>query len=218
MNKTFENFTGLYSLSKTLRFELKPVAQTKENIQKFLESDKKKANDYKDVKKIIDNYHKFFIDDVLKGASFDWALLEKELTDFNKNKTDDSKVEAEQKKLREQIAKTLAGDKRFKSLTASTPSDLFNKDKDFTDWFAQTSLDGIRKDVLDTFKKFSSYFTGFQENRKNVYSAEAIPTAVPYRIVNDNFPKFLQNIALFKIIQEKCPQVISDVEKELASY
>ena len=29
---------------------------------------------------------------------------------------------------------------------------------------------------------------------------------------------FLQNIALFKIIQEKCPQVISDVEKELVSY
>lgn len=174
MKKTIGDFTGLYSLSKTLRFELKPVAQTRENIKNghFLESDKKKADDYKDVKKIIDNYHKFFIDDVLKGASFDWALLEKELTDFNKNKTDDSKVEAEQKKLREQIAKTLADDKRFKSLTASTPSDLFNKDKDFTDWFAQTSLDGIRKDVLDTFKKFSSYFTGFQENRKNVYSSD----------------------------------------------
>ena len=220
MKKTIGDFTGLYSLSKTLRFELKPVAQTLENIKNghFLESDKKKADDYKDVKKIIDNYHKFFIDDVLKGASFDWALLEKELTDFNKNKTDDSKVETEQKKLREQIAKTLAGDKRFKSLTASTPSDLFNKDKDFTDWFAQTSLDGIRKDVLDTFKKFSSYFTGFQENRKNVYSSEPIPTAVPYRLVNDNFPKFLQNIELFKIIQEKCPQVITDVENELASY
>ena len=49
-------------------------------------------------------------------------------------------------------------------------------------------------------------------------TSEPIPTAVPYRLVNDNFPKFLQNIALFKIIQEKCPQVISDVEKELASY
>ena len=36
--------------------------------------------------------------------------------------------------------------------------------------------------------------------------------------MHDNFPKFLQNIAVFKTIQEKCPQVISDVEKELASY
>ena len=220
MKKTLADFTNLYSLSKTLRLELKPLGQTKANIEKgkFLESDKKKADDYKDVKKIIDNYHKFFIDDVLKNANFDWTLLEKEMSDFNKSKADDSKVESEQKKLRDQIAKKLTSDKRFKALTAPTPSDLFNKDKDFADWFAQTSLDGIRKDVLDTFKKFSSYFTGFQENRKNVYSAEPIPTAVPYRLVNDNFPKFLQNIALFKIIQEKCPQVISDVEKELASY
>ena len=220
MKSIFDNFTGLYSLSKTLRFELRPVGQTLENIKNghFLESDKKMADDYQDVKKIIDNYHKFFIDDVLKGASFDWALLEKELTDFNKNKTDDSKVEAEQKKLREQIAKTLAGDKRFKSLTASTPNDLFNKDKDFIGWLEQSSVKEIRKDALDTFKKFSSYFKGFQENRKNVYSADDIPTAVPYRIVNDNFPKFLQNISIFKTIQEKCPQVIADVENELASY
>jgi len=220
MNKNFSNFTGLYTLSKTLRFELKPVAQTKENIKKgkFLESDKKKADDYKDVKKIIDNYHKFFIDDVLKNANFDWTVLEKEMSDFNKSKADDSKVEAEQKKLRDQIAKKMTSDKRFKALTASTPSDLFNKDKDFIDWFTQNSTKDINKEALETFKRFSSYFKGFQENRKNVYSAEPIPTAVPYRLVNDNFPKFLQNIALFKIIQEKCPQVISDVEKELASY
>ena len=188
MNKTFKDFTGLYSLSKTLRFELKPIGQTTENIEKckFLESDKKTADDYKEVKTIIENYHKFFIDDVLKDASFDWTLLEKEMSDFQKNKIDDTKIGAEQKKLRDQLAKKLADDKRFKALTAATPSDLFNKDKDFTDWFEQSSLDTIRKEVLDTFKKFSSYFTGFQENRKNVYSSEAIPTAVPYRLVNDN--------------------------------
>lgn len=220
MKTSLDTFTNLYSLSKTLRFELKPIAQTKENIEKgkFLESDKKKADDYKDVKKIIDNYHKFFIDDVLINANFDWSVLEKETYDFNKNKTDDSKVEAEQKKLREQIVKLFTSDKRLKSLTASTPSDLFNKDKDFIDWFTQSSAAGINKEALETFKRFSSYFTGFQENRKNVYSAEPIPTAVPYRLVNDNFPKFLQNITLFKIIQEKCPQVIKDVETELASY
>ena len=220
MKKIIGDFTGLYSLSKTLRFELKPVGQTLENIKngQFLESDKKKADDYQDVKKIIDNYHKFFIDDALKNANFDWRQLEKSIYEYNKNKTDDSAFVKEQDKLRKGIADLFSKDKRYKSLTASTPSDLFNKDKDFIGWLAQSSLDGIRKDVLVTFKKFSSYFTGFQENRKNVYSAEAIPTAVPYRIVNDNFPKFLQNIALFKIIQEKCPQVISDVEKELASY
>ena len=47
MKNIFDNFTGLYGLSKTLRFELKPIAQTKEYIGKgrVLESDKKKADD-----------------------------------------------------------------------------------------------------------------------------------------------------------------------------
>lgn len=218
MKKTMTDFTNLYSLSKTLRFELKPIGETKENIQKgkFLESDKKKSEDYKDVKKIIDNYHKYFIDDVLKSATFDWKNLEDAIREYNKNKSDDSAIENEQKKLREEILKLFTSDKRYKALTASTPKDLF--DTILPEWFGEKSNPDLNKAALETFQKFTSYFTGFQENRKNVYSAEPIPTAVPYRIVNDNFPKFLQNVNLFKTIQEKCPQVIDDVEKELSSY
>lgn len=218
MNKNIAEFTNLYSLSKTLRFELKPIAETKENIEKgkFLESDKKKSEDYKDVKKIIDNYHKYFIDDVLKNATFDWKKLEEAIKEYSKNKSDDSAVENEQKKLREEILKLFTSDKRYKALTAATPKDLF--DTILPEWFGEKSNPDLNEAALETFQKFTSYFTGFQENRKNVYSAEPIPTAVPYRIVNDNFPKFLQNISIFKTIQEKCPQVINDVEKELSSY
>lgn len=218
MKKTLDDFTNLYSLSKTLRFELKPIAETKENIEKgkFLESDKKKSEDYKDVKKIIDNYHKYFIDDVLKNATFDWKKLEEAIKEYSKNKSDDSAVENEQKKLREEILKLFTSDKRYKALTAATPKDLF--DTILPEWFGEKSNPDLNEAALETFQKFTSYFTGFQENRKNVYSAEPIPTAVPYRIVNDNFPKFLQNISIFKTIQEKCPQVIDDVEKELSSY
>ena len=218
MNKSIAEFTNLYSLSKTLRFELRPIAETKENIEKgkFLESDKKKSEDYKDVKKIIDNYHKYFIDDVLKNATFDWKKLEEAIREYRKNKSDDFAVENEQKKLREEILKLFTSDKRYKALTAATPKDLF--DTILPKWFGEKSNPDLNETALETFQKFTSYFTGFQENRKNVYSAEPIPTAVPYRIVNDNFPKFLQNISIFKTIQEKCPQVIEDVEKELSSY
>ncbi|MBR1537826.1 MAG: type V CRISPR-associated protein Cas12a/Cpf1 [Treponema sp.] len=218
MNKTINDFTDLYSLSKTLRFELKPVGQTLENIKNghFLELDKKKADDYQDVKKIIDNYHKFFIDDVLKNASLDWNRLEDATSEYNKNKNDDSKLLAEQKRLREEILKLFTSDKRFKALTAPTPKYLFNSI--LPDWFGETATPDLNKAALETFQKFTSYFKGFQENIKNVYSADAIPTAVPYRIVNDNFPKFLQNISIFKTIQEKCPQVIDDVENELCRY
>lgn len=218
MNKSIAEFTNLYSLSKTLRFELRPIAETKANIEKgkLLESDKKKSEDYKDVKEIIDNYHKYFIDDVLKNATFDWKKLEEAIREYSKNKSDDFAVENEQKKLREEILKLFSSDKRYKALTAATPKDLF--DTILPKWFGEKSNPDLNEAALETFQKFTSYFTGFQENRKNVYSAEPIPTAVPYRIVNDNFPKFLQNISIFKTIQEKCPQVINDVEIELSSY
>ena len=218
MEKNLMKFTNLYSVSKTLRFELKPIGETLRNIHKgnFLKADEKKVDDYQDVKKIIDNYHKYFIDDVLKNASFGWKKLEDATKEYNKNKSDDSTLETEQKKLRAEIQKLFTSDKRFKALTAATPKDLFNSI--LPDWFGKSANSDLNKASLETFQKFTSYFKGFQENRKNVYSADAIPTAVPYRIVNDNFPKFLQNISIFKMIQEKCPQVIDDVEKELGSY
>lgn len=61
-------FTGLYPVSKTLRFELRPVGKTQEYIEKhgILDDDFQRAEDYKAVKKIIDRYHKYFIDEALK--------------------------------------------------------------------------------------------------------------------------------------------------------
>ncbi|PIU63092.1 hypothetical protein COS83_01255, partial [archaeon CG07_land_8_20_14_0_80_38_8] len=53
-----------YSLSKTLRFELIPIGKTKESIDRkgLLSQDVKRAQSYKEVKKIIDEYHKEFIE------------------------------------------------------------------------------------------------------------------------------------------------------------
>lgn len=207
-----------YSVSKTLRFELKPMGETLENISKgrFLEADKKKADAYKDVKTILDNYHRYFIDDVLKAALFDWEELAKEINEYSKTKTDDTNLISAQEKQREKIITLFTKDKRFKALTASTPKDLFNSI--LPEWFGKNNSSVLNKDAIEIFNKFTSYFVGFQENRKNVYSAKDIPTAVPYRIVNDNFPKFLQNISIFETIQNKCPEVIAEVEKELQDY
>lgn len=221
MSKFCEQFSGQrngYSVSKTLRFELKPLGKTLENISKgkFLESDKKKSDDYKDVKKIIDNYHRYFIDDVLKSASFNWEDLAKEINDYSKTKSDDTNLLSAQQKQRDEILKLFNSDKRFKSLTASTPKELFNNL--LPEWFEKDNSLELKKEAIETFQKFTSYFTGFQDNRKNVYKAEEIPTAVPYRIVNDNFPKFLSNISVFETIQKKCPEVITEVENELKDY
>lgn len=62
------DFKRIYSLSKTLRFELKPIGKTLEHIEKsgILAQDQHRAESYVEVKKIIDEYHKAFIESVLK--------------------------------------------------------------------------------------------------------------------------------------------------------
>lgn len=72
----FEQFTHLYPLSKTLRFELRPVGATLARIKEggFLEKDNQHAENYKKVKELIDEYHKHFIETVLG----DFSLTESE--------------------------------------------------------------------------------------------------------------------------------------------
>jgi CRISPR-associated protein Cpf1 len=70
--KTFNDlssFTNLYSLSKTLRFELIPQGNTLEMIEQhgLLIKDETRAENYKKVKKIIDEYHKDFINKAIEG-------------------------------------------------------------------------------------------------------------------------------------------------------
>lgn len=71
MKVNFENFTGLYPLSKTLRFELRPVGATLDNFLKsgILEQDEHRAESYQKAKKLIDEYHKVFIDRVMNAYS-----------------------------------------------------------------------------------------------------------------------------------------------------
>ena len=68
----FNDFTGLYPLSKTLRFEAKPVGATWHHIQnsELLNEDQHRAESYKVAKKLIDEYHKAFIDKVMDSFSF----------------------------------------------------------------------------------------------------------------------------------------------------
>lgn len=67
----FENFTNLYSLSKTLRFELKPVGRTRINIEKanpkFIH-DQEIENAYQVLKPVFDKLHEEFITKSLESA------------------------------------------------------------------------------------------------------------------------------------------------------
>lgn len=71
-NNAFQDFTKIYPLSKTLRFEAKPVGATLTNIiaNGLLEQDEHRAESYVKVKQLIDEYHKSFMERVLRISDF----------------------------------------------------------------------------------------------------------------------------------------------------
>ena len=87
-----DSFINRYSLSKTLQFSLIPVGETEENfvIKKLLEEDEERAENYKKAKRIIDDFHKAFIDEALSQPMIidvnDYAELY-----YRSNKTDKDK-------------------------------------------------------------------------------------------------------------------------------
>ena len=207
-----KQFIGIYPVSKTLRFELKPVGKTQEWIEKnkILENDEQKSKDYPKVKALIDEYHKVCINESLKNVHFDWLPLKQALEEHQRTKNEESKsaLEMEQSNMRKKIAAAIAKFQHFEQLTAPTPQKLID------DVFPSV----YESDALKSFNRFAIYFKGFQENRNNIYSAEAISTGVPYRLVHDNFPKFLADIEVFENIKETCPEVLEQVASEMQPF
>ena len=210
--RDLKQFIGIYPVSKTLRFELRPIGKTQEWIEKnkILESDEQKSLDYPKVKALIDDYHKVCIRESLKGIHLDWIPLKQALEDYQETKSDESKavLEKEQTILRKQIASAIKDFRHYKELTAPTPKNLID------DVFPNV----YESDALKSFNRFALYFKGFQENRNNIYSAEAIRTSVPYRLIHDNFPKFLANLEVYENIKTTCPEVIEQVSTELQPF
>ncbi|MDR2346490.1 MAG: type V CRISPR-associated protein Cas12a/Cpf1 [Planctomycetaceae bacterium] len=73
--------------------------------------------------------------------------------------------------------------------------------------------EAIRKD-LERMQRFFTYFSGFNQNRENVYSDDKIATAIPFRIVNDNFPIFRRNMENYKKIRETYPELAAIIDKK----
>ncbi|MEE1269210.1 MAG: type V CRISPR-associated protein Cas12a/Cpf1 [Treponema sp.] len=224
--KTIEEFCGQengYSRSITLRNRLIPVGKTQENLEKanMLEEDFSRAKAYVEVKKIIDDFHRSFIEDVLSKANLNWKELYEKIDSFQRE-TDKAKKAKNQKdlqpmqvKMRKAIVKIFKDDERFDKLfKKELLSDLL---PEIIKSAPENEISN-KQTALDVFKGFATYFTGFHENRKNMYSEEDKATAISYRIVNENFPKFYANIKLFEKIQKEFPVIIEETEKSLASF
>lgn len=208
----FENFTNQYQLSKTLRFELKPVGKTMQYIQErgLLNEDEERAEDYKKVKKIIDDYHKEFMHNALSGIKLE-GLEEFERMYFLPSK--DDKTQKEFKKLQEALRKQIAS--AFKAHPAF--KNLFVKElikEELPDFVKDES----NKKLIEKFKNFTTYFTGFHENRKNIYSHEAKRSSVAYRVIHENLPIFLSNKKAVENIKKEYPELLEQTQSSLLEH
>ena len=220
--ESMKDLTGQYSLSKTLRFELKPIGKTLEHIEQkgLLTQDEQRAEEYELMKGIIDRYHKAFItmclrnckikvnntDDELDSLEEYSSLLSKSKRDAD----DEDKLEKIKENLRKQIVNA------FKS--GNTYGDLFKKEL-IKNHLPDFVTDEEEKQVVEHFCNFTTYFTGFHDNRKNMYSDEAKSTAIAYRLIHENFPRFFDNLRSFaKISESEVANRFPEIESAFSLY
>jgi len=235
-----KRFTNLYSLSKTLRFELRPIGKTKENIEKngILERDNERAIAYKAVKKVIDEYHKFFIEWMLDNFKLD----KDSLNSFNdlyhlpssdqKRKTDLPKV---QEILRKQISERFTKSEQYKRLFGK---ELIREDlvefvktphyeniirempgnECMTDEDVKQIQERVQDDIAQ-FDDFTTYFVGFYDNRRNMYVADDKATSIAHRMIDENLPKFVDNMDVFnRIAASDVATHFDELYKAMESY
>lgn len=226
--KAFQQFSRIYPLLKTLRFELKPVGNTLEHINKngLLEQDQHRAKSYIQMKYIIDEYHKDFIEKVLDDLELLYnaegkndSLSEFYSTYMIKSKDENQRnlLEEIQEELRKQIANAFNKSDIYKRIFSEKliKEDLKN--------FITTQKDNDKREqdirIIEEFKNFTTYFSGFHENRKNMYSAEAQSTAIAYRLIHENLPRFIDNIMVFdKVAASPIAEVFSELYTNFEEY
>jgi len=239
-----DNFIRKYSLSKTLRFELKPVGKDGELLDESQASnllsdvrakDKEIKDAYIALKPVLDKIHEDVINESLNSE-------QAQKIDFSnyyeayKNKTASKAVE---NSLRGEIVKTF--DEGVKPVIKKAETDkkgknIFKKKgikclseagilkyiKNNIDYFVsdKSSKDELLKH-LDIFKGFFGYFSGYNQNRENYYAKEEKATAIATRVVHDNLPKFCDNCILFsqdKVIKRKNSKEIKTIPSRKEEY
>ncbi len=234
MKSIFEGLTNQYALSKTLRFELRPVLNTKQMLvdNKIIEEDGIRKEKYEKAKFYFNRLHREFTAEALNDIRFD--DLHEYFSTFQvwqQNKKDKKSLETLQKKeksLRQEITKKfnehakLWTDNQYAHLKLKNKSvELFFEEAVFSllsDRYGSEEdahvLNRETGEIITLFadwKGFTGYFKKFHETRRNFYKDDGTATAIATRIIDQNLRRFCDN----SIVLERIREVIdySEVEK-----
>jgi len=230
-NNMFDQFTNLYSLSKTLRFELKPIGETSKMLEeaKVFEKDETIQKKYEATKPYFDKLHREFVKEALQDVHLSelnneyFELFKKWKADKKTNEKDFQKKE---KELRSEVVS-------FFDMQGKTWAEKYTglKNKNIEILFEEAVFESILKvrygkeketeivdestgeitSIFNAWKGFSGYFGKFFETRKNFYKDDGTSTALATRIIDQNLKRFCDNILVFENIKEKMDYL--EVEK-----
>ena len=239
--KVFGGFTNRYELSKTLRFELKPVGETtkmlKEN--KVFDIDENIKKKYEATKPFFDRLHRKFVKEALTNIALEgldeYLDTYKEFINDRKDKKNKKELEKQEKLLRKQIKiffdsqanqwkeKYNKINFKKKGLNILFEESIFQLLKEIygkeDDAFLKNDdnefifdKDGNKISIFDSWKGFTGYFIKFFETRKNFYKDDGTSTAIATRIIDQNLRRFCDNIFIYNKIKNKLD--FSSLEKE----
>ena len=204
---------NLYSLSKTLRFELKPLTFNKKGelvenkeVIKLVDADEKKADAYKKVKLYLDELHREFICKVFTDFEISSEELEaaynafKPLSNGSYKEEQKESFEDIQKKLCKKITKYVCEDDEKKDLFGKKVIALL-KDRFKSDEEAEK--------LISEFDQFTTYFNGYNQSRENIYNQK-----LSERLIKDNLPKHFHNIKHYSKIKDSLSSELSQLSRD----
>ncbi|PIN99799.1 type V CRISPR-associated protein Cpf1 [archaeon CG10_big_fil_rev_8_21_14_0_10_43_11] len=250
MNKKgkWDKFTNLYSLSKTLRFELRPIGKdgvvlspedATELLTKIIEKDRLIKAAYDALKPVLDKIHEDIINKSLTSDEAKQIDFSEYFEEYKKGK--EKKLDGFEKKLREQIGKTFEKTVKTYKITKITKKKeeeekpLFEikngvptAKAEIIGYLSEQYKDNVELWAhIEEFEGFFGYFSGYNTNRSNYYEyKKEASTAVATRIVHENLPKFCDNVIQFLIgkVQKKkkndtrTETIVSRKEEYLKAY
>ena len=208
MGNYYDSLTKMYSVTKTIRQELIPVGKTLENIKakSILDADIKRKADYAKVKVLMDDFHKKIIENSLSDIKLSGLdEVEKLYAIKNKSEGDKQRLDTILASLREEIANALKENEDYNVAFS----------KDLIELKLPEIVSDEDKDAIESFRRFTTYFTDYNKNRLNLYSSDEKHSTVAYRCINENLFIFLANISIYKLIKSVALNIEDYTEEEV---
>lgn len=200
---TFNSLTNLYSVSKTLRFELRPQYSTLDHIKddQIVGKGEELKNHYKTFKKILDQVFSRIINDSLDKTYLDQKYIStyQDLAFKHRDQLtekDRAELKTLKETLKKQIDKSL--DHKDKKAIFSDPVKfLLDNESEYAD------LIGDNRPSIEAFNRQKGYLSGYLQNRANIFDHTTNETSVAFRIVEENLAIFLNNRITLQHFLEK---------------